>query len=63
MVAPGEGIRMFLMRSNGRLFLRSFFGYSTYERAMDVSKSLWHQEYAVQVKKGWWRWHVWRSAR
>lgn len=54
---------MFLMRSNGRLFMRSVFGYSTYEQAMDVSKALWRRDYAVHVTKGWWRWHVWRSAR
>ncbi len=52
---------MFSRYEDGRLFRRSIIGYRTEERARVAEKILWHQDHAVRVEKGWWRWHVWRS--
>jgi len=46
---------------DGRLFVRSFFGYPTRRAAEEMAKHLWDEGYAVRVERGRFRWHVWRS--
>jgi|GEM_PF-1650194 len=47
---------------DGRLFVRSFFGYPTRRAAEEMAKHLWDEGYAVRVEQIGALWHVWRSA-
>jgi hypothetical protein len=47
---------------DGRLFVRSFFGYPTQQAAEEMAKLLWDEGHAVRVEQIGTRWHVWRSA-
>jgi hypothetical protein len=46
---------------DGRLFVRSFFGYPTQQAAEEMAKLLWDEGYAVRVERIGALWHVWRS--